>query len=204
MSDEFHNHLLNARRNHILDAALTVFAQKGFHPTTIRDIAKVAGIADGTLYNYFTNKTALLLAIFDRMRLRAQQDIDQSLLATMDIRSIMKTVLLGPMVVFQADNFELFRVIMSEIMVNAELRELYVQEIFQPTTMLAEQLIQQWVDQKRIKPIDVALTVRIMTATVMGLMTQYLMGDQPLRERWDEIPQFLTDLLLNGIEEIHP
>ena len=36
-----------ARRNQILDAATKVFAEKGFHPTTIKDIATVAGIADG-------------------------------------------------------------------------------------------------------------------------------------------------------------
>ena len=38
-----------ARRNQILDAATKVFAEKGFHPTTIKDIATEAGIADGTI-----------------------------------------------------------------------------------------------------------------------------------------------------------
>ena len=42
-----------ARRNQILDAATKVFAEKGFHSTTIKDIAREAGIADGTIYNYF-------------------------------------------------------------------------------------------------------------------------------------------------------
>ena len=45
-----------------------MFAQKGFHPTTTKDIAKEAGIAEGTIYNYFESKTALLIGIFDLMR----------------------------------------------------------------------------------------------------------------------------------------
>ena len=42
-----------ARRKQILDAATQVFAEKGFHRATIKDIARVAGIADGTIYTYF-------------------------------------------------------------------------------------------------------------------------------------------------------
>ncbi|MDX1990860.1 MAG: helix-turn-helix domain-containing protein [bacterium] len=68
MSDAIQQQLIAARRNQILDAAAVVFAEKGFHPTTIRDVAKQAGIADGTIYNYFDSKPALLLGIFERMR----------------------------------------------------------------------------------------------------------------------------------------
>ena len=39
------------RRQHILDAATRVFAAKGFHRATIRDIAAAAGVADGSIYN---------------------------------------------------------------------------------------------------------------------------------------------------------
>jgi len=42
-----------------------VFAEKGFHLARISDIAKRAGIADGTIYLYFKNKEDLLLSIFE-------------------------------------------------------------------------------------------------------------------------------------------
>ena len=47
MKDSIQEQLIAARRNQILDAATKVFAEKGFHPTTIKDIAREAGIADG-------------------------------------------------------------------------------------------------------------------------------------------------------------
>jgi len=53
MKDTVQELHIAARRNQILEAAASVFAAKGFHPTTIKDIAKEAGIADGTIYNYF-------------------------------------------------------------------------------------------------------------------------------------------------------
>ena len=46
-----------------LDAAAVVFARNGYHWTTIRDIARRADVADGTIYNYFDSKFDLLLAI---------------------------------------------------------------------------------------------------------------------------------------------
>ncbi len=48
-----------ARRETILDAALTVFAQRGFEAARLDDVAARAGIAKGTLYLYFKDKEAL-------------------------------------------------------------------------------------------------------------------------------------------------
>ncbi len=59
--------LVAARRTQILDAATRVFASKGFNRATIRDVAQAAGVADGTIYNYFANKTDLLFGLLDRL-----------------------------------------------------------------------------------------------------------------------------------------
>ena len=59
--------LVAARRTQILDAATRVFASKGFNRSTIRDVAQDAGVADGTIYNYFANKTDLLFGLLDRL-----------------------------------------------------------------------------------------------------------------------------------------
>jgi TetR/AcrR family fatty acid metabolism transcriptional regulator len=49
----------------ILTAAIDVFAERGFHNARIADVAKKAGVADGTIYLYFRNKEELLLTIFE-------------------------------------------------------------------------------------------------------------------------------------------
>lgn len=48
----------------ILNAAIEVIGQKGYHEAKIKDISDVAGVAEGTIYNYFTNKKDLLVSIF--------------------------------------------------------------------------------------------------------------------------------------------
>lgn len=49
----------------ILDAAIRVFARKGFYNSTIADVAKAAEVAEGTIYLYFKNKDDLLISIFE-------------------------------------------------------------------------------------------------------------------------------------------
>ena len=54
------------KREAILRAAIKVFAQKGYFNSKVADIAKEAGIADGTVYLYFKSKDEILHSIFDR------------------------------------------------------------------------------------------------------------------------------------------
>ena len=49
----------------ILDAALEVFADKGFHEAKVTEIARVAGVADGTIYLYFKNKDDLVVSLLE-------------------------------------------------------------------------------------------------------------------------------------------
>ncbi len=52
-----------ATRQRILEAARQLFAAKGFEASITRDIADAAGIASGTLFNYFTTKEAILASL---------------------------------------------------------------------------------------------------------------------------------------------
>ena len=53
------------KRRTIINAAVEVFAEKGFHHSRVSDIARKAGVADGTIYLYFKSKDDLLITIFE-------------------------------------------------------------------------------------------------------------------------------------------
>ena len=53
------------KRDRILRAAIVVFARKGFYTARVSDIARSAGVADGTIYLYFKNKDDILVSLFD-------------------------------------------------------------------------------------------------------------------------------------------
>jgi TetR/AcrR family fatty acid metabolism transcriptional regulator len=54
------------KRRLILDAAELIFARHGFFAAKVSDVAKEAGVADGTIYLYFKNKDDLLISLFER------------------------------------------------------------------------------------------------------------------------------------------
>ena len=54
------------KRAAILKAATSVFAEKGYFNSKVADIARAAGVADGTVYLYFKNKDDVLHSLFDR------------------------------------------------------------------------------------------------------------------------------------------
>jgi TetR/AcrR family fatty acid metabolism transcriptional regulator len=53
------------RKTEIVEAAVKVFAEKGFFKAKVSDVAKEAGIADGTVYLHFKNKDDLLIYLFE-------------------------------------------------------------------------------------------------------------------------------------------
>lgn len=52
------------KRRQILDAAVRVFAHKGYHTSRVGDIAEEAGVAHGLLYHYFSSKDEVIETIF--------------------------------------------------------------------------------------------------------------------------------------------
>jgi TetR/AcrR family fatty acid metabolism transcriptional regulator len=55
----------NNKKELIINAAIRIFAQKGFYTANVADVAKEAGVADGTIYLYFKSKDDLLISLFE-------------------------------------------------------------------------------------------------------------------------------------------
>jgi AcrR family transcriptional regulator len=66
-----------ATRQRIVDACRQLFAAKGFEASTTRDIADAAGIASGTLFNYFVTKEAILASLAAEALAAAQHDYQE-------------------------------------------------------------------------------------------------------------------------------
>ncbi|MBU2645031.1 TetR/AcrR family transcriptional regulator [bacterium] len=59
--------LFNQRQKQITEAALSLFLEKGYHATTIRDISRRSGVNKGSLYDYVQNKEDILRILMDKM-----------------------------------------------------------------------------------------------------------------------------------------
>ena len=72
--------LIKKRRDQMINGAVKLFIEKGFHRTTTREIARAAGFSIGTLYEYIREKEDVLYLvcdrIYDQVKERLQQFLD--------------------------------------------------------------------------------------------------------------------------------
>ncbi len=191
--------LVVARRRQILDAALAVFSEKGFHRATVRDVARAAGVADGTIYIYFANKTELLLGLLDQLNETAQRGAQLAAGGDADFRAFFAAYLRQRMAMLWP-NARVFQAVLPELLTNAELRDLYFRQVLAPTTALAERYFAAEMERGRMRRMDVSLAVRAIAGTVFGLLVLQLLGDAEIAARWEELPDLLTTLLLDGLQ----
>lgn len=186
----------SAREDAILDAALHVFATKGFHAATIRDIARRAGIADGTLYNHFANKEALLPALFERLRRTVIANASPPP-ADAPPAVALAALLAHPLNALAADDLALFRAVAAELPVNAALQARYRADILAPTLGLP--LAATGGDAVDAADADARLRLHIIAALIAGLLFQRSAGDDVLAARWDDLPRVVAALLTGGL-----
>lgn len=67
------------KKERIIEAAVKVFARKGFYTANVKDVAKAAGVADGTIYLYFKNKDDLLISLFEHKMQNILQRFEKAL-----------------------------------------------------------------------------------------------------------------------------
>lgn len=80
-------------RRRILESAMGLFRERGFEPTTMREIASQAGVAIGAAYYYFDSKEALVIAFYQQAKDDMHQQIQTALADSKDLRARLQAVI---------------------------------------------------------------------------------------------------------------
>ena len=80
-------------RADILDAALTVFSEKGYAATRLEEVAAEARVTRGAVYHHFVNKSGLYLAVIDDAERSAQLAVDEAIEEGGSFREILERIL---------------------------------------------------------------------------------------------------------------
>ncbi len=197
-NDTVRDLVVRARREQIVGAATRVFAEKGFGRATTREVAREAGVSEGTIYNYFEGKDAILMAILEGLNEteRRAEDFEEGM-AT-DFRGFFEQYLRRRMSLIW-ENREVFRIVLSEMLVNAELRERYLRQVVDPTMRIAEQNLRSRMVQGEVRETDAPLAARSLAGAVLGVLVLGLLGEEEVASRPDEVSDVLAGLLLNGL-----
>lgn len=196
--DPIRQQLIAARRSQILDAATKVFAEKGFHRASTKEIAKTAGIAEGTIYNYFASKSDLVIGIMTRLAELESLDEEPMEALQGDARDFFVATFRHRMGRIQQGQ-EMLQAILPEVLTNPELREQFYQQHVLRITMMLEQYVQAQIELGHMRPVDVPLTVRAIQSMFVGLLVLRILGDETLQSGWDDVPEVLATLVFDGL-----
>ncbi len=186
------------RREQILEAAANLFAEKGYHRTTTKDIAEAADVSEGSLYNYFETKDDLLFGILsllaDSRELEARLDGPPPHNARQSFIE-MFTETRG----FNDKYFAMQQAILSEILADAELRQRYYRQIIQPTLATLEKDLRTHVQMGQIRPNDVRLTARFLISLWTGLFILQVLGDPIIQSEWEALTNSSASIIFDGL-----
>ena len=188
------------RSAQILDAAIQVFAEKGFHKSSIQDVAQKAGISGGTIYNYFKNKDDLLIGLFERINQQDERE-DHFREGLEEKFTKFYRSYLQERIDIIVPNKNIFKVLIAEILFNEELRERYFQQIVLPTMGIAEDHFRQRIQDGDIREVDPILLSRILAGTLFGLLLLDIIGDEITATNWDGLSELLVKIVSEGLVE---
>lgn len=102
------------RRERILEAAAELVAQRGYHDVGMADIGAAAGVTGSAIYRHFDNKSAVLVAMFDRVIDDLSRDAGEIVTSGEPPRTVLRRLVLGQ-IAFVIDDRTLAQVYHNEI-----------------------------------------------------------------------------------------
>jgi len=187
----------NHKYHQILEAAVKVFARQGFYQSTVAQIAKEAGVADGTIYLYFKNKDDILVQffsfrtkqVFDSFR----EEVDRAEASSDKLRNLVRCHLAE----FQRDRDGAI-VFQVETHQNSRLAEAQIREMSQMYRDLISEIVEQGQQEGTIrKDLYVGLVKRFIIGAVDEVINTWLHSDG----EYDLVSMAdpLVELFLKGI-----
>lgn len=185
-----YNQIRKEKRELILDTALELFAEKGFHTTSVEQIAKKAGISKGLTYNYFESKNAILDAIlktgFDAIY--AHFDIDNDgVLSYNEFEFFIRKSFIA-----MTENRSFWKLYFS-LMMQPVVTETYINTYAETSANLSEMLIRFLTEQGSTDPMkDILMVSSLVKGAYLILVTSPGFFDE----------NKFTDTILEGFQRI--
>ncbi|MGD8651883.1 MAG: TetR/AcrR family transcriptional regulator [Desulfobacterales bacterium] len=189
----------NNKYHQILEAAVKVFARQGFHQSTVAQIAKEAGVADGTIYLYFKNKDDILVQFFSVRAKQVFESFREAVDAAENSTDKLRNLVRRHLAEFQRDKDGAV-VYQVETHQNSRLAEAQIREMSKMYRDLISEIIEQGQQEGAIrKDLYVGLVKRFIIGAVDEVINTWLHTE----EDYDLVSMAdpLVELFVKGIEQ---
>ncbi len=183
----------------ILQSAQRLFAQRGFDGTTTKDLAQAAGVAEGTLFRYFTNKKAILVEVATQGWIKILTDLLTELSEMGSYRAIAQ--MMRRRMLNLSENIDLMKVCFMEAQFHPDLRERIQSEVIGKMTEIAEVYFEEAITKGVYRP---SLSPKVIARVFVGMFavagfSSETMGGTQSPSELQQMAEGIADIFLNGV-----
>jgi AcrR family transcriptional regulator len=192
------------KQQKIVEAAIEMFAKKGYASTSTSQIAKKAGVAEGTIFRHYKTKKDLLLSIVSPTMAKliapfVIRDINKVLDAKYErYEDFLKAMILNRQE-FLKDNMTVFKILIQEIPFHSELKEQFKEHIAQKIFEKFTALVDHYKEKGQIIDLPSPAVVRFSATSIFGLLlVRYVFLPE---EDWDDEKEIdmTVQMILHGV-----
>ncbi len=192
------------RRSAIVQAAVRLFAEKGFKGTTTRELALAAGVTEPVLYQHFATKEDLYTAIIESVCRMEQQARDSRLEAARaagdDARFLRR---LGELIFdWHRRHAEIVRLLLHSGLDRHELADLFFERHVAVYYRMLTGYMEQRIAARAFRQLDPYLAARGFTGMIAHqALAEVIFGDRRLARRKKKLIETIVNIFLEGISQ---
>ena len=186
-------------RTRILQAALRLFARKGYDGTTTRDLATAANVAEGTVFNHFANKKAILVEVATSGWVEILTDLLTELSEMGSYKAVAQVM--RRRMLHMHTNADLLRVCFIEAQFHPELQERIQSEVIAKMTDVAEVFFQTAMEKGIYRPMNPRIVAQVFLGmfAIAGFSKETIVDPQASPQAIQEMAEGIADIFLNGV-----
>lgn len=195
---------MTEKQKKILEAAVEIFSEKGYSATSTNEIAKKAGVAEGTIFRHYKTKKDLLLSIVAPMMAKFIAPFiikDFYKVLTSDYQNLedfLRAVIINRMQ-FAKKHMPMVKIFLQEIPFHSELKEQFKEHVVSQVFERLELIIETYQKRGEIINLPTKSVIRLTASTILGfILARYLMFPESDWEDEQEI-EITIQFILHGI-----
>lgn len=162
----------------IIEAAVIVIAEHGYHQAQVSKIAKQAGVADGTIYLYFKNKEDILISLFQEKMGEFVEKIEEGIKAKQSASEKLSVLIQKHFDILSSDPHLAIVTQLELRQSNKELR-LKINDVLKGYLVLVDSVLKEGIDNGEFKKdLNYKLARQMIFGTLDEIVTTWVMNDQ--------------------------
>ncbi|WP_404455723.1 TetR/AcrR family transcriptional regulator [Virgibacillus necropolis] len=183
---------MTPKQEKIIEAAIKIISEKGYHNTSTSEIAKQAGVAEGTIFRHYRTKKDLLVAIVSPVIMKsivpifAEKFVDQVFQQSHEHFEDLLCTFIKNRFEFAKSNIPLIKILIQELAFHPDIQASFKTSFMEKVYPAVSQALDYYKEKGELQDLPNETIIRMIGPTILGfLVTRFIV--QPNKDWEDEV-----------------